>query len=130
MDFWMSDEKSAAISLGSAIRSTVPSRAVEISRSSSTCQRDPTPRASHWNFPVTLRTTCERFSRGSDSFLPSVSRIAWRWAAWGTVSKSWAASWSHVLIAVPPDGLIIAMARLASSRAAGSIWTIATRALG
>ncbi len=126
----MSFSKSAAISFGSAMRSTVPSSAVEISRSSSTCQREPTPRASHWKWPVTSRTAAERLARGSDSFLPSVSRIACRCVAWGTVAKSWSARRSHVLIAVPPPGVSIEIARFASARAPGSICTMAMRAFG
>lgn len=67
---------------------------------------------------------------GSDSFLPSVSRIACRRAPAGTVVNSWSASCSQVLIAVPPPARIIPIARLASARAAASIRTIADGAFG
>ena len=59
-----------------------------------------------------------------------MSRIACFCAACGTSAKIASASRSHVLIAVPPDGRMYEMARLASSRAPGSICTIATGAFG
>ena len=51
IDWRISFSKSAAISCGWAIRSTLPSRAVAMRRTSATCHADPTPRQSHWNRP-------------------------------------------------------------------------------
>ena len=92
------------MSAGLRIRSTVPSSAVEISRSSATSQLEPTPRASHWKCPVTSLIAFDSSARGSDSLRPSVSRIACFCATCGTSAKIASASRSQVLIAVPPDG--------------------------
>ncbi len=126
----MSCSKSAAIPDGSAMRPTVPSSAVAISRTSLTTHRSPTPRASHWKLPWTARIARCRLPSGSDSFLPSVSRIACLRTPPGRVANVWLASMSQELIAVPPEACTRAIARFASSRARGSIRTIATGAFG
>ena len=48
----ISRANSSAIRSGWGMRSTVPSKAEAIRRTSPTCQRSPRPRQSHWKNPV------------------------------------------------------------------------------
>ena len=116
---------SAAISSGAGMRSTVPSRAEAMPRTSSTRHWSPTPRQSHWKTPMQLCTAAASDCGVSPSLTPSVSRIAWRFVTCGTVWKIWRASVSHVPIAVPPWARRPSMARLASPRVCDDIGTSA-----
>ena len=101
--FWISLENSAASCSRAGMMSTVPRSACAIRRTSSTCQATPTPRQSHWNWPVTASMVWVSTSGVSCWFSPSVSRMACFWVSDGTVANTRDASRSQVPIAVPPS---------------------------
>jgi hypothetical protein len=124
MAFRMISSNADASCAGAGTRSTVPSRAVAMPRSSRTSQSAPTPRQSHWKTPWAVRTASRSDCEDSLWFFPSVRRIACRCVTFGTDENSCVASRSQVPMAVPPPASRCRIARLASSRAPGSIRTM------
>ena len=114
---------SAAISSGAGMRSTVPSSAEAMPRTSSTRHWSPTPRQSHWKAPMQDWTAACSEAGVSPSLTPSVSRIACRFVTCGTVSKIWRARVSQVPIAVPPLGAQALDGAVASPRVCDDIGT-------
>ena len=108
--------------------STVPISAWAIRRTSATCQADPTPRQSHWNWPLAARIAALSCSGVSCWFCPSVKRMACFCARDGTVAKTRVAMVSQVPMAVPPSARKDETARFADSRVVLSIWTMASSA--
>ena len=104
----------------------MPISAVAIRRTSPTSQSAPTPRQSHWNRPVAPASRAVSSCGVSCWFLPSVSRMACRWVAEGTVSNTAAASSSQVPMAVPPSAAKVPIAARAAARVCGSIRAIAS----